>query len=163
MSQPHRLLVVANESLGGDALIDELGERAGDDLRVHVLVPAEGAGAGGAFVGGPTSSIGAGEVSADRASASEEPERRRARDRLVNALQRVRDLGVEEVDGEIGEEDPVEAVERVLGVHDFDEILVITTPSGVSGLLKIDLASRLERRVDLPVRHIEGPPGAPAD
>src|SRR6188472_3254849 len=54
------------------------------------------------------------------------------------------------VDGLIGDEDPVRAVETALAQRHYDEIIVSTLPARVSRWLHMDLPARL-RRIGLPV------------
>ena len=54
------------------------------------------------------------------------------------------------VDGLIGDEDPVRAVEAAVAVAHYDEILVSTLPAHVSRWLHMDLPARLHR-IGLPI------------
>jgi hypothetical protein len=138
-----RYLVVANQTLGGDALLDRLRELAAEDrCAIHVLVPA----------------------SADPTEAfhDEVSDRRLARERLEAALSRFGELDAT-VTGEVGDHRPVDAVRDVLRREQaFDRILVSTLPAGVSRWLRLDTISRIERVVDVPIEHLVGPK-APAD
>ena len=49
------------------------------------------------------------------------------------------------VEGMVGEEDPFEAVSRVLRDRSFDEVIVSTLPKRVSEWLRRDLPHRIER------------------
>lgn len=133
-----RILVVANLTLGGERLLEELRRRvAGGSTRVHVLVPA-GAGA----------SWHASDEAADRTA---------ARARLERALEHYRELGAAEVTGEIGDPRPIEAVDDVLrreAADPFDEILLSTLPPGPSRWLGFDLPRRLQRTTSVPVTHV---------
>jgi hypothetical protein len=54
------------------------------------------------------------------------------------------------VDGLIGDEDPVRAVETALAQRHYDEIIVSTLPARVSRWLHMDLPARLHR-IGLPI------------
>jgi cobalamin biosynthesis protein CbiD len=82
-----------------------------------------------------------------------------AHQRLNEALDRFRAVGAE-VEGQVGEVDPLGAMTDVLRSHDFDEIILATLPAGVSKWLRTDLPSRVARAFELPVTHvIVEPPG----
>lgn len=146
-----RYLVVANQTLGGDALIDHMiSVAAAGPADIVVVVPATHsadypAGAltfAGAVAGAPSE------------SESDEKGRGQAHWRLRQAVDRLRAAGVE-VHGEVGSPDPLVAVETLLRREDFDEIIVSTLPAGLSRWLGMDLPQRIERRAGLPVTVIE--------
>jgi hypothetical protein len=134
-----RYLVVANQTLGGDALLRRLRELVAEGpCSIHVLVPASA---------DPTEAFHDGDA-----------DRRRARERLDQALQRLAKLGVE-VTGEVGDHRPSDAVGDLLRRGErFDRIVVSTLPSGVSRWLRLDALSRIERAVDVPVEHVVASP-----
>jgi hypothetical protein len=78
------------------------------------------------------------------------PEAQRHLDR---ALQKMRDARLE-VEGRLGDPDPVAAVQDVVNFSDFDEVIVSTLPHGVSRWLGLDLPRRVERSTGLPVRQV---------
>lgn len=130
-----RYLVVANQTLGGDQLMERL--RACVDAgpcAVHVVVPA----------------------SADPTETwhDHESDHALATRRLAEAMERFSKLGVD-VTGEVGDHRPVDAVLDVMRRGEpVDEIIVSTLPAGVSRWLRLDALSRIERAVDVPVHHI---------
>lgn len=134
-----RYLVVANQTLGGEALLARLQElTGGGSSQVHVVVPA----------------------SADPTTAfhDHDADRELAERRLTEALERFGALDAT-VTGEVGDHRPVDAVGDVLRRGEtFDRIVVSTLPSGVSRWLRLDTISRIERAVDVPVEHIAGQP-----
>ena len=77
-----------------------------------------------------------------------------ARGRLDAALERMRDAGLENVDGRVGDPDPVVAVMDAWDPMKFDEIIVSTLPTGSSRWLGVDLPHRLEKLTSVPVRHV---------
>lgn len=155
-----RYLVVANETLGGPELYDEVRARAqGGDAQVHVVVPAshaegEPAAPTGAVAGGTTST----QPAADPGVSGQDPDtaRRAAFDRMKEAVARFEDLGIGAVDGEVGDPDAETAVADAFASHGpFDEVIVATPPASLSKWVKMDLASKIEREHDVPVTHVE--------
>lgn len=133
-----RYLVVANLTLGGEHLDTRVrGCLESGPCAFHILVPARAA------PGSWTS--------------SDATDVRQAHERLERALTRFRELGAE-AEGEIGDARPVDAIRDVLGRREFDEIILSTLPPGASRWLGMDLISRVERSVDLPVTHVVAEP-----
>jgi hypothetical protein len=81
-----------------------------------------------------------------------------ARERLDVALERMRAAGVENLDGRVGDPDPVVAVMDIWDPMKFDEIIVSTLPTGSSRWLGLDLPHRLEKLTSVPVRHVVSHP-----
>jgi hypothetical protein len=132
----HRILVVANETLEGARLLEEVGRRikaAGEECAVHLAVPA---------------SHGSGSWTEGQAKAA-------AQVRLDDATPAFKELGVE-VTGEVGDPSPVRAVSDAFILQHYDEIVVSTLPAGVSRWLRQDAVSRVERaHPSIPVIHVE--------
>lgn len=130
-----RYLVVANQTLGGEPLLDELRRslRSGS-ASFHVVVPATHPKDQWTWTEGEADAI--------------------AADRLERALERFRELGATEVTGEVGSPRPIEAMGDALRDGEFDGIVLSTLPAGVSKWLNQDLPSRVERAFDLPVTHV---------
>lgn len=132
----HRYLVVANQTLAGDHLEQELRRRVGDGpCSFHVLVPAT-----------PLNDQGLSWTEGEALSV--------ARERLERALDRFGRLGAD-VSGEVGDERPLDAIDDVLRTQSVDEIVLSTLPAGASRWLKMDLPARVRRRFDGPVTHVE--------
>lgn len=81
-----------------------------------------------------------------------------ARERLDSALEGMRAAGLENVDGRVGDPDPVVAVMEAWDPMKFDEIIVSTLPTGSSRWLGLDLPHRLEKLTAVPVRHVVSHP-----
>lgn len=129
-----RILVVANQTLGGPALMKWLRERVAQErCAIHVLVPAN--------------------VDTQSWVLDDDSDRELAETRLREALGRLTDLGVD-VTGEVGDPRPVDAILDVLRRDDFDEIVLSTLPPGVSRWLRLDLVHRVERVVTTRVIHL---------
>ena len=133
-----RCLIVANQTLTGPQLLAEvLARTASDDYEFHLLVPASH----------PHGS----------AMWSEGQAVAQARLALEHGVEHFRAEGID-VSGEVGDENPVLAVDDALRREHFDEIIVSTLPPGVSRWLKRDLPHRLERRFGLPMTHVVAAP-----
>jgi hypothetical protein len=77
-----------------------------------------------------------------------------ARERLDRALTRLRAAGAT-VDGEVGDEHPIYAVQEVLDREMFDAIIVSTLPHTISRWLRTDLMHRVQG-FGVPVIHVVG-------
>ncbi|HYP45446.1 MAG TPA: hypothetical protein VEQ66_09665 [Propionibacteriaceae bacterium] len=144
-----RYLIVANQTLGGDELVQLIAERAkAEPSEFFIVVPAT-----------PVLEMAAGaEVMAAMGvnplvPCSMEDARQMAQERLKVALAQLKAVGAQ-VLGEVGDPDPVRAVEAALKGGRFDEIIVSTLPSHLSRWLRQDLPHRLERKTQLPVTHV---------
>jgi hypothetical protein len=127
----HSVLIVANQTLPGEALATEIETRLErGPLRAYVVVPLQ-------RVGG-------------RFSSTEAQTHTAARGRLDDTIGRLRALGVE-VDGEIGDSDPVQAVRDAIRGREIDEVIVSTLPRGISRWLGEDVPSRMSVAVKVPI------------
>ncbi len=134
------VLVVANETLGGRALIDAVRERAaGGEVRFVLCVPQSRPPAG--LV-----------VYADAVFDA-------AQTRVDLALDFVRSEGIEAI-GEVGDSDPFAATMDATREHDPDEIIICTYPETRSGWLRRDLIDRVRGASGLPVEHLVIDPDA---
>jgi hypothetical protein len=129
-----RILVVANETVAGQALIDAVKRHADEgDVQVHVLCPQNEPKHGyvihDSFV------------------------REAAENRLNMTLAQLREVGIEAT-GEVMDPDPYAAVMDALGDQDYDEIIVSTHPETRSGWLRQGLVDRLTRATRRPVEHV---------
>jgi len=80
-----------------------------------------------------------------------------ARDRLEAALTSMREAGLD-VEGKVGDPDPVVAVMDIWDPMKFDEIIVSTLPTGSSRWMGLDLPHRLEKLTSVPVGHVVSKP-----
>jgi GABA permease len=85
--------------------------------------------------------------------ATDEEATAQARQRLSLMLAGLAAMGVP-VEGDLGSSSPLEAMEKVLANHQFDEIIVATLPQHVSRWGRADLPHQAERRFRLPVTTI---------
>ena len=132
----HRLLVIANETVGGGALIEEIRNRTrGRQSAILVVTPA---------------------LTASRAAhwASDVDEAMElARQRLELSLIEIERQGLK-ARGEIGDSDPNVAIEDALGGFPADEIVISTHPPERSRWLEQGVVERAREQVDLPITHV---------
>jgi hypothetical protein len=144
----HRVLVVANQTLCGRALYSEIGQRRRDDTELRVVVPALNS-------------------KLKHWTNEEDGARETARRRLSDILAELRGEGFD-AQGDIGEDDPIQAMEDTLRLFPADEVIVSTHPPGRSNWLEHDVIARAQERFDVPVVHVvvdleQERAGAPAE
>ena len=131
-----RYLVVANQTLGGRALLTRLKSLAADgDASFYVVVPATAPKHQWTWTDGQAHTV--------------------AQKRLDAALEAFRALGAE-VDGCVGSQRPMDAIRDALRGRQIDEIIISTLPAGISRWMHQDLPHRVARWFELPVSHVIG-------
>lgn len=148
-----RYMIVANQTLGSEELTKAAEDRiAAGPVEFWVVVPATLTTdlAPAAFF--PTM----GGVPVPVHGTPEEA-RSLAQARLDEALERLRASGAV-ADGEVGDPEPMRAIEHSMQGREFDEILVSTLPARLSRWMHQDLPHRVERKFHVPVRHIDTTP-----
>jgi hypothetical protein len=127
MTWKANLLVVANVTADSDELLDALKARIdGAEASFHLLVPATGGG---------------------------RPGREAAQAQLDAALARAREAGLD-IEGEVGDADPIIAVQETWDPKRYDEVIVSTLPTDASRWLQMDLPHRIERITGCQVSHV---------
>ncbi len=131
----HRILVVANETVGGAELLAELSGRVGTSrARVLVVCPA---------LNSPL-----------RHWVSDEDEARdAAQDRLDQSLASMREAGIA-ANGEIGDGDPIQAIEDAMRTFSPDELIISTHPAGRSHWLERGVVERARERFAIEITHV---------
>jgi hypothetical protein len=120
-----RTLVVANQTVGGQALLDALKRKAAEEPRRFIVIcPASGNGDTGD-----------------------------AHERLAHTLQTLQDAGLEAI-GQVVHPDPYTAIQNALQFYGPDDIVISTFPETRSGWLRADLIGRIEASTGKPVEHI---------
>ena len=143
-----RILIVANQTLGGEDLAAMVRERVrAGATELWVVVPATQ----------PRDRSAASRVSGAKPSEGSEENHAHvvARERLEAAQERFAQLGVA-VGGEVGDADPFQAVSAVLAHREIDEVIVSTLPAGTSQWLRTDLPRREQREFKIPVTRVIG-------
>ena len=136
---PHRIVVVANETVGGKALIDAVRHHAEEAHKrhepFHVTVVC------------PQNQPKSGYVIYD------ESVRSAAENRLRTTLAQLREVGID-ADGEVMDPDPFSATMDAVGAYGADQIIISTHPDTRSGWLRKDLVDRIREESGLPVEHV---------
>ena len=128
MAQNVSVLVVASMTAASPQLIGALQERARrGSVRATLVMPCSGPG-----------------FSARDAA---QPE-------LDAALSAWREAGLTDVDGIVGDQDPLVAVREAWDPQRYDEVIVSTLPGHASQWLRWDLPQRVARATDARVTHV---------
>jgi|SRR5215210_3520249 len=128
------ILVVANETVAGRALRGEIVRRANQGDDVLVICPAL------------NSQLRHWTSDEDRARAG-------ARARLDESLTALEAEGVT-ARGEVGDADPIQAIDDALRTFGADEIVLSTHPPGRSNWLEKEVIARARDRYDVPLTHV---------
>jgi len=132
----HRMLVVANETVGGEALLEEIRKRCRSrDSEILVITPA---------LAGSRASHWASDI--DEAIEL-------ARQRMELSLIAIDELGLK-ARGEVGDSDPNVAIEDALRLFPADEIVISTHPPERSRWLEHGVVERAREEIDLPITHV---------
>jgi hypothetical protein len=131
-----RILVIANETVGGTALRETIREKAEGypSSKVHVVAPALN-------------------TLVRHWASDEDPARRAAEERLRDSLERLRAGGID-ASGEVGDGEPLQAMEDGLRLFDADEIVISTHPEGRSHWLEKGVVAAARERFAVPVTHV---------
>jgi hypothetical protein len=128
------ILVVANETIGGQSLIDAVLEKAGGgDTRVIICVPRTQPRHGNVIYD---------DAVYDAAQIRIDLARGFLRQREIDAV------------GDVGDPDPYTATMDAVAEFGPDEIIVSTFPAQASGWLRRDLIERIQEATGLPVTHV---------
>ena len=132
---PKRILVVANETVAGQALRSEIVERAsGRDADVLVVCPA---------LNSPLKHWASDDGGARAA----------AQQRLEASIASLARDGIE-ARGEVGDSDPLQAIEDGLRTFAADEVIISTHPPGRSNWLERNVVALARERYDIPISHV---------
>jgi len=130
-----RILVIANETVGGPELREILRRKAeGVNERILVVCPALNS-------------------QVRTWTSDEDGARAAAQDRLNASLARLRQDGVQ-ANGEVGDGDPLQAIEDAVRTFRPDEIVISTHPEGRSHWLERNVVGAARDRFDLPITHV---------
>jgi nucleotide-binding universal stress UspA family protein len=130
-----RILVIANETVGGAPLLNEIRRRSeGVNEHVLVVVPA---------LNSPLKHW----------VSDEDGAREAAQQRLEASLATMREAGIDAT-GEVGDGDPLQAIEDALRTFAPDELVISTHPEGKSNWLERGVVEGARQRFALPVTHV---------
>jgi hypothetical protein len=125
-----KLLVIANRTIDANAIRDAIVHRAAaGPLQVTLVAPVPS---------------GAGSMRARRTATAQ---------RLDVAVTRLREAGVA-VEAVVGDADPMVAVQDAWDPRRFDEVIVVTPPTGLPRWMPADLPHRVERLTAARVTHV---------
>ena len=134
-SHARRILVIANETLEGEALLSAIRERtATGPVEVYVVSPALNS-------------------KLRHWTSDEDGARDAAQARLDRSLARLGEAGLQ-AHGNVGDADPVQAVEDALRVFGADEIVLSTHPEGRSHWLERGVVDSVRDRFDVQLTHV---------
>jgi hypothetical protein len=130
-----RILVIANETVGGGTLREVIAQKAeGFDEEVLVVCPA---------LNSPLRHW----------VSDEDGARAQAQARLDESVGRLREAGIN-TRGEIGDGDPLQAIEDALRTFGADEVIVSTHPVGRSHWLERNVVGMARERFAVPITHV---------
>ncbi len=130
-----RILVVANETVGGEELLDCI-EKKSENIQERVLVVCPA-------LNSPLRHW----------ASDEDGARAAARERLERSLERLSALGIS-ARGEVGDGDPLQAIEDALRTFGADEIIISTHPEGRSHWLERGVVEAARQRFAVPITHV---------
>ena len=137
MSTPRRILVIANETCAGAAVVDEVRYRAGHGpAEVLVVAPALAGSRMGHWL-----------------SSDLEGAREAATERLNASIAALRAIGLEAA-GQLGDADPIQALDDAFRVFAPDEILISTHPPARSNWLERQVVQKARDQYQVPVTHV---------
>jgi hypothetical protein len=137
-----RILVVANETVGGAALLEEIRRRS-EGVREHVLVVVPA-------LNSPLKHW----------TSDEDGARDAAQQRLDASLAAMRAAGID-ASGEVGDSDPLMAIEDAVRTFAPDELIISTHPPERSHWLERGVVEGAQERFALPVTHVVTDIGSP--
>jgi hypothetical protein len=130
-----RILVVANETVAGRALREAV-EDAAEGYRSNVLVVSPALNS-----------------QLKHWTSDEDQARAAAEDRLRRSVAELERLGID-ARGEVGDADPVQAIEDALRTFGADVIVISTHPEGRSNWLERGVVASARERFAVPITHV---------
>jgi hypothetical protein len=130
-----RVLVVANETVGGEELLSVISTLALDErTHFHVVCPALNS-------------------RLKTYTSDEDPAREAAQQRLDDTLARLTSVGIDAT-GAIGDGDPLVAIDDAMRTYGPGEIVISTHPPGRSNWLEKGVVDSVRARFDVPLTHV---------
>ncbi len=142
--KPHRVLVLANQTVNSDELLDELRRIGADTAATYfVVVPASPVDTGVAATHGPLDVM---EATHDAAE-----------ERLAQTLAALRSDNLD-ADGELGGYRPMRALANAVDKFHPDQIVISTLPPEYSVWHRFDIVDRARAQHKVPVTHVVASP-----
>ena len=135
-AEERRVLVVANETVGGKELLSAISERALQLGRVRFVVVCPAL-----------------NTRLKTWTSDEDAARAAAQKRLDATIARLASVGIE-ARGEVGDADPLVAIEDGVRTFHPDEVVISTHPEGRSNWLERGVVTAARERFDVPVTHV---------
>ena len=130
-----RILVIANETVEGAPLLEQVRQLASEgNARVLVVTPA---------LNSPLRHL----------ASDEDAARAAAQERLDRSLATLERNGIH-ADGEVGDGDPLQAIEDALRTFGADEVVISTHPEGRSNWLERGVVEHARERFAVPIHHV---------
>jgi hypothetical protein len=130
-----RVLVVATASVDQQALRARLRERTGDGAEIKVVAPAS-------------------DVSPLQWLATDEDEARGEAADVAREAEQAVEPEAERVETEVGDSDPVQAIEDALRTFPAEEILLVTRSDDEAGWLEKDADAEVSERFGIPLTRL---------
>jgi hypothetical protein len=159
MSEIYTVVLLVEQALSAAdaAQVRSLHESLDEDVRYHVLLPAEDAAArveaAMGAVGDDT--LGAARVPLDPESIEtvREESERQSSAALASTLAALRAAGAT-AEGEVVDADPIEALAATVAALDGREAIILTRSHVVAEFFHVDWSSRARRKIGVPVLHL---------
>lgn len=136
-ARPRRILVIANETCAGAAVVDEVSYRAGGaGAEVVVVAPALASSRLSHWLGSDTAGA-----------------RAAAEARLGESVEALSAAGLS-ARGHLGDADPLQALDDSVRLYEPDEVVISTHPPQRSNWLERQIVSRARERYRVPVTHV---------
>ena len=130
-----KLLVVATAPVEPGALREAVREHAGDEAEIRVVAPAS-------------------DVSPLRWLASDEDKARQKASEVASEAVQTVEPEAARTEAEVGDTDPVQAIEDALRTFPADEVIVVTRPGDDASWLEQDSAEEARERFGVPVTRL---------
>jgi hypothetical protein len=159
MSETYTVVLLVEQALtDADAVqVRSLHEGLDDDVRYHVLLPVEDAAArveaAMGAVSGDTMTAPRMPLDPDAVETVREESERESSAALAATLAALRAAGAT-ADGNVVDDDPIEALARAVADVDGREAIILTRSHVVSEFFHLDWSSRARRKIGVPVLHL---------
>jgi hypothetical protein len=133
MNMAKRLLVLATSGVSADSASQMIDRHYGSDVAVHIVAPASG-------------------LSRLAWLANAEDDARLAAEARAGEIADT--IQTDQVETEVGDTDPVQAIRDALTTFEADEVVVLSCPDDEVTWLEQGTTEQARERFDIPVRHL---------